>query len=623
MIKIEKQFKVFFIVLTIISITVLFRFGFIMLVPTPGSSSIKFPEVERGPILDRNGKLLALQTELNSVEAWLPNVENPDETAKILSENLDDIDFQSLLSNLKSTGGANFYYIKRKISPTENQRIMDLISEGYLKGISIKPEYGRNYPEKELASHVIGYTGTDNVGLDGIEYKFNSVLSPPVISSKQDIIYGNQVYLTIDLNIQYIVEKIAERAYIENKADKVMILVAGAKTGEILSYVSIPTFDPNNFQKYPRKNLENYPVTYTYPPGSVFKIFSVASFLELGGITEEDTFDTTGGYNPDFFQNNNIKPITDLGSYGVLNAEKTLVNSSNVGVAYMSETVEKADYYRLLKNFGFGQVTGIPLNGESNGILRDVSDWSTRSKPTISFGQEIGVSALQVLAASTVFANSGVLLKPHIIKRVVAPDGTIIKEYGKEPIREVISPEVADSVLKMMQKVTEEGTARRARIEGFNISAKTGTAQMTNRETGEYSTTDFLGSILAIFPTEEPEIIVYIVIDKPMGDYTYGGRIGSPMVKEIAEELIPILGLNLSNSQRFMHTGKIRLSRPALTSDENILPDFTGHSKRTVLDYIRTNNLESNIKGDGWVVFQFPPAGTELMENMTVYLELK
>jgi cell division protein FtsI (penicillin-binding protein 3) len=621
--QIEKRFSIFFILLAVLSLTVIIRYGFIMLAPAPGISSIKFPEVERGPILDRNGRLMALQTELNSIEAWLPNVTNKEETAKLLSENLDGINYDSLLHNLNTTDGANFIYIKRKISPTEAGKIRDLLQNGFLRGISIKPEYGRNYPEKELASHVIGYTGTDNVGLEGIEYKFNSVLSPPVISGNQDILYGNQVYLTIDLNIQYIVEKIAERAYEENKADKVMILVMGAKTGEILSYVSIPTFDPNNFQKYSLKNRENFPVTYAYEPGSVFKIFSVASFLELGGITEEDTFDTTGGYNPDFFKKHKIPPITDLGSYGVLNAEKTLVNSSNVGVSYMSETVEAPEYYRLLKNFGFGQSTGIPLNGESNGILSDPSKWSLRSKPTISFGQEIAVSAMQIITASTVFANSGVLLKPHIIKKVVAADGTTLKEYKREPLREVISASVADSVLNMMKKVTEEGTARRAKIEGFNISAKTGTAQAYDKVTGKLSTTDFLGSILAIFPTEDPEIIVYIVIDRPMGDYTYGGRIGSPMVKEIAEELIPILGLNLSNSKTFIHTGNIRLSKPELQNIENALPDFTGYGKRTVLDYIKENKLATNIKGEGWVVFQFPPPGTEITENMTVYLELK
>lgn len=174
-----------------------------------------------------------------------------------------------------------------------------------------------------------------------------------------------------------------------------------------------------------------------------------------------------------------------------------------------------------------------------------------------------------------------------------------------------------------MQKVTEEGTARRAKIEGFNISAKTGTAQAYDRDTGLYSTTDFLGSILAIFPTEDPEIIVYIVIDRPMGDYTYGGRIGSPMVKELAEELIPILGLNLSNSKKFIHTGNIRLRRDKLEALNGEMPDLTGSDKRSVLNFIKEYNLQSNLNGDGWVVYQFPPAGTEITKNMTVYLEMK
>lgn len=621
----EKRFRIFFGLLLAVSLTVLGRYGYIMLVPSPGTENVTFPEVERGPILDRNGRLLALQTELNSVEAWLPSVTDPEVTAKLLSENLNGVDYEKLLDDLTSRSTNSFLFIKRKISPTETRKIRSILKEGKLSGISIRPEYGRNYPEKELAAHVIGYTGMDNVGLEGIEYKFNSILSPPVISSEQDILYGNQVYLTIDSDIQYITEQIATKAYVENKAEKVMMLVMEAKTGDLLSYASIPSFNPNNYQDYSLNDRENNPVSFAYEPGSVFKIFSVASFLELGGITEEDTFDTTGGYNPDFFKKNKIRPITDLGSYGVLNAEKTLVFSSNVGVSYMSETVDTDDYYRMLKNFGFGQTTGIPLNGESNGILKDPKNWSLRTKPTISFGQEIAVSAIQVISAATVFANGGILLKPHIVKKVVAPDGTLLKEYNREPVREVLSPGTAASVLRMMQKVTEEGTARRAYIDGFNISAKTGTAQIRDSETGEYSTTDFLGSILAIFPTDDPEVIVYIVIDKPMGDYTYGGRIGSPLVKEFAEQLIPILGLDLTTTKRFLHTGNLRLTKPELTSADGTMPDMTGYSKREVMDFLRQNNLQGNLKGEGWAVFQFPPPGpeSELKENMTVYVEFK
>lgn len=622
---VDKRFKVFFALLIVLTLTVLFRYAYIMLSPAPGIETVSFPQVERGPILDRYGRLLALQTELYSVEAWIPSIENPEQTARLLSENLTDVEYDSLIQRLSSQNGARFLYIKRKISPTETEKLRSLIREGRLKGISVRPEYGRNYPEKELAAHVIGYTGTDNVGLEGIEYKFNSILSPPVISAEKDIMYGNQVYLTIDSNIQYITEQIAERAYIENKAEKVMILVMGAKTGEILSYVSVPTFDPNDFQSYPLRNRENHPVSFAYEPGSVFKIFSVASFLELEGITEEDSFDTTGGYNPEVFQRSNTTPINDLGNYGILNAETTLKYSSNVGVSYMSETVGSDEYYTMLRNFGFGQTTGIPLNGESNGILRDPSLWSVGSKATISFGQEIAVSAIQVISAATVFANSGVLLKPRIVRKVVAPDGTVLKEYNREPVREVISPETAQSVLKMMQTVTEEGTARRARIEGFNISAKTGTAEMADKENGGYSTTDFLGSILAIFPTEEPEIIVYIVIDRPMGDYTYGGRIGSPLVKELAEELIPIMGLDTTTSKRFIHTENIRLNKMELVSEDGAMPDMRGFSKREVLDFLREHNLKGNLKGEGWAVFQFPPPGpeSEIRENMTVYVEFK
>jgi len=623
----NRRFRIFLIILLTATAGLAVQYGIIMLRPGGASKTDtpRFPQLERGGIYDRNGRLLAIQTRLDSVTAWIPEFRDPDETARLLAETL-SLDEETLRRRFSDPDRQGFLYIKRQISPTESGNIRTLISEDRLPGIRLQPEQGRNYPEKELASHLIGYVGTDNTGLDGIEYTFNQILAPPVITtSDEEILYGNDVYLTIDLNTQYITEQIAKKAFELHKPEGLMILVMGADTGEFHSFVSLPSFDPNNFSRYTRAQRNNLPVTLTYEPGSVMKIFSLASFMELGGIRPDDQFDTTNSYNPEVFRKYNIPPITDLGRYGVLDTTNILIRSSNVGTALASDTVSSRDFYNMLKNFGFGNKTGLPLPGESNGILNSPDKWSLRSKPTISMGQEIGVSALQMITAATTFTNSGVLLRPHIINKVVSPEGEIIKEYKREPVREVLSPEVAESFLLMMEQVVASpyGTARRARVPGLRISAKSGTAQRIDPETGTYSAENFMSSVMAIFPTDDPKLIVYVLLTNPKGFSYYGGRIASPIVKELAESLAPYYGIPIEGNQVIDHSGTVRLPSRTITGVGETIPDLTGLSKRDVLAVWENSDIPIHMKGEGWVVFQFPPAGEEISEDTTIYLEFK
>ncbi|MCK5736085.1 MAG: penicillin-binding protein 2, partial [Spirochaetaceae bacterium] len=332
-------------------------------------------------------------------------------------------------------GSSRFLFIKRQVTPTQSDVVRELITEGLLPGIGLQEELGRHYPMKELAAPLIGHVGTDNIGLEGIEYAFNRVLAPGSIASDTDRIYGHSVHLTLDMNTQYLVERIAKEAWEEHLPDSMMILVMNAKTAEILSWVSLPSYDPNTFTDYKRSDWRNRPLTEAYEPGSVFKVFTWATFLEKGGIKIDDIFNTTGGYEPDIFIKYRIPPITDLGNYGVLDVNGALIHSSNVAVAMASESVSTADFYKSLKNFGFGSPTGLPLPGESHGLLNTVSSWSVRSKPTIAIGQEVGVSAIQIVSAATTLANGGILLQPRIVDKVIAADGSVVKEYPRTPVR--------------------------------------------------------------------------------------------------------------------------------------------------------------------------------------------
>ncbi|MDA3957679.1 penicillin-binding protein [Oceanispirochaeta sp.] len=623
----NKRFRIFLTILLAVTFILVLQYARIMLISPPLSplDTPSFPELQRGEIYDRNGKLMAIQTRLDSVTAWIPEIKDNDRTAALLADAL-SLDREDLKVRFNDASRQGFLYIKRQVSPTESKLVNEMIQSGTLPGIRLEPDQGRSYPEKDLAAHIIGYVGTDNIGLDGIEYTFNQVLAPPEISTNDDeILYGNDIFLTIDLNTQYITEQIARRAMEEHQPEGMMILVMGAQTGELYSFVSLPSFDPNNFSKYSAAQRNNLPVTLTYEPGSVMKIFSLSSFMQLGGIRPDDIFDTRGGYFPEIFQKYKISPITDLGAYGVLDTTGVLIHSSNVGTALASDSVGQKEYYNMLKNFGFGGKTGIPLPGESSGILSDPSKWSVRSKPTLAIGQEIGVSAMQMITAATVFANGGELLRPRIVKKVVSSSGEVIKEYKREAVREVLSPEVAESMLLMMEQVVSspEGTVRRAQVPGLRISGKSGTAQRIDPETGTYSDTDYMSSVLALFPTEDPKLIVYVILQFPKGRSIYGGRIASPIVKELAESLSPYYGIPIEGNLLLKHDGRVRLSTPRNVALGSELPDFTGFSKREVMAALEGSSIPLNLKGEGWVVFQFPPAGEIIDDTTTMFLEFK
>lgn len=595
---------------------------FYLMVLVPASNrweSIELPSVERGAILDRNGKILAISTKLDSVSAWMPNVTNVDGTALRLSQIL-DLDRDEIINRLRSQTG--FVYIKRQITPTESIRIEQAQKSGEIQGISLTPEYGRNYPHQEMAAHVIGYVSVDNTGLSGIEYTFNQVLSPPLIEKDVKYIHGNQVFLTIDLNVQYIIETVAETAYNEHKADSVLILVMDAQNGEILGYSSMPRFDPNEFTKADAEALINRPATYAYEPGSVFKVFSIASMLQLGGISLADTFTCNGYYEYPVSSDEYIK-ISCLGVHGQVTPPQILRKSCNAGAAYASELVEEESFYQMLLQFGFGKPTGL-FSGETSGILRRPSQWSARTKATIAFGQEISVSALQVLSAATVFTNDGVLLTPHIVKKIVSPEGKTIRAYARESKREVLSPSIAKDMLTMMAAATEnDGTARRARLEGISISAKTGTAQVYDSRIENYSEDHFIASFLGIFPTEQPRFIAYVVINYPRGEQFYGGQIAAPIFKQIAQELISYYGMPYGDEAIVVHSGEVPVKIPESVEVGSVMPDFTGLPKRSLLPLFSNANIDVHIKGDGYVVRQNPSPGAPIEEGDRVTLELE
>ena len=621
MMKEKKNFSRFGAVLILLGIAVLlilWRYiSLMLLTPDTIVNPAQRPVVERGPILDRNGRILAIQTELESVTAWKPEMDDIEAEAELLAPII-ALPAQSIVDIL--SGPSSFAYIKRKITQSESASVRRLINSDQLPGIHLQREFDRTYPEEHLASHVLGIVDVDNQGLEGLELAYDSLLSPDVTNTDIETIYGSQIFLTIDVNIQYMAESVARETLEEHEADAVMILVMDAQNGDLLALASIPDFNPNVYNNFPQKNRQNRPAVSAYEPGSVFKIFSIAALLEVGGISQHSEFLCNGFYeHPDI-----PSPIKCLGTHGAVTPAEIIKFSCNAGAAYASETVDAQLFHDMLVRFGFGTETSLPFPGESNGLLTNVSRWSARSKPTLAFGQEISTSAVQMITAASAFSNGGFVLEPHIIQQVVSPDGTVLEKTVRKPLVDAVSAETAQAMLLMMEAATESGgTARRATIDGIRVSAKTGTAQVFDPVTGTYSEEDFTASCLAIFPTNSPELIMYVVIEHPKAGETYGGRIAAPVVRKLGETIADYLDIPRTGDGEVTHAGTVRIAGLPTVTIGDAVPDFTGYSKRQLLPLLDIDELNVIISGSGWVVGQEPAAGTRVARGMRLLLELE
>jgi cell division protein FtsI (penicillin-binding protein 3) len=596
----------------------------IVLPAQEGGDTIVLPYVQRGNILDRRGRILAISTQLQRVSVWVPSVTNAEETAGLLSQAL-GMDKTAILGTITHHDG--YAVIKRRVPVKESAEIQRLKADGRLPGVRLEEDSGRFYPQGRLASHVVGYVGADNVALDGVEYTFNGDLAPQPVGKDTDTVYGSQVFLTIDLDMQYLVEKVARAALVADKADSMTILVMDAHSGEILAYTALPDFDPNEFQKESPQidpnSLVNRPLTLAYEPGSVFKIFSLSSLLDLGAITPDSHFFCPGYYEKKLSSGETIR-IRCIAPHGDVTPQRIIQLSCNAGAAYASDATDNASFSRMITQFGFGRPTGLPLQAETPGLLRKVAQWSARSKPTIAMGQELSVSAVQVLTAASAIANGGVLLKPLIVKKIVSPQGKVIKEFGREPLWEAVSPDTARKMLDWMETATAPaGTARRAAVEGVRISAKTGTAQVANPQTGTYSENDFVASMIGIFPSDDPQLIVYVVIQNPKGESYYGSTLAAPVFHDVAVGLIDQLGMPRAGAKTASSTGQFSVPAPRQVEIGAVMPDLTGTPMKLLLPLLLRKDISVTIRGGGFVTTQDPLPGTPIASGMKIVLELQ
>jgi cell division protein FtsI/penicillin-binding protein 2 len=514
----------------------------------------------RGQILDRSGRELAVSRRVKSVFAVPPEVRNAPETADQLSAAL-GTPAKVILQKLQQKD-LGFVWIKRKLGREEEKKFNEL----QLPGVHYLMESRRFYPKGRLAAQVLGYVGMDNQGLAGLENYYEAEIGGtagrtymlrdakgnyylPETAGRKPPVDGTSLVLTIDETIQYIAERELEAGVEACKAKAGIAVVQDPESGAILAMASAPFFDPNDYARYPEQSRRNRAVQDCYEPGSTFKVFTFCSALEEKKVSLDEKIPCSGG----FIEVGGIR-IADSRFSGALTPREILMHSSNIGAIRIGKRLPRNVFYRRISGFGFGRKSGIDFPGESRGILRPPEMWSNVSSASISFGQEVSVTPVQLVRAISAIANGGWLARPHLVSSFVAPDGTGKKDPEPVERTRVVSERTASVVASMMQSVVTGGTGKEAALDGYAAAGKTGTAQKVGPD-GTYSMSRWVSSFVGFAPCREPRVAILVMLDEPEGDRYHGGDIAAPVFRRIAGPVLrylrvpPDTGPNLIREQ--------------------------------------------------------------------------
>ena len=502
---------------------------------------------KRGIIYDRHLKELAVTINLNSIYAVARDIPAKDKpvVAKSLSAILDlNYDYlQERLSRDKS-----FIWLARQVSPSLAWQVKNL----NIKGVDFVSEHKRFYPGGSLASHIIGVTDIDNNGLEGIELLGNKYLrgKPGYRYLKHDgkrrwlpcleykyipAVDGHDIVLTIDEIIQSIAERELDKVYKDLRAKGATIIIMEPRTGEILALANRPTYDLNNISQASMEERRNRAVTDFFEPGSTFKIVAASAALEEKAVSLEDRF----------FCENGTWPVAghilhDHTPHGWLTFKEVIVKSSNIGTVKVAQKLGADKIYKYMKLFGFGATTGVNLPGEVTGIVKHPRQWSKTTISAVPMGQEVTVTALQLLSAIACIANDGVMVKPMVIKYIREQKSGRVKLFSPVQIRQVISPETSRLMKQILSEVVKEGTGKLAQIPGYTVAGKTGTSQKI--EGKAYSHRKFIASFVGFAPVDDPKIAVVVMVDEPR-PYYFGGTVAAPVFQKVASETLRYLSI--------------------------------------------------------------------------------
>ena len=616
---------------------------------------------QRGAIYDRQMHPLAMSLAVESVYAVPSEIPNREMVADLLAPVL-GLDRSDLLGRLNAS--KSFCWVKRKIASKEVERILDL----NLKGIYFQKEMKRFYPKGELASQALGYVGLDDKGLAGLEYGLKEIAGKPgrmllaedarrqsYKSSEWEGQAGKSVVLTLDENIQYIVEKVLAETIKEFHAAGGAAIVQNPNTGEILAIAGAPNFDPNEYGKSRPEAREDRAVSWVYEPGSVFKIVTMSAALEEKLTTPEEVIDcqmgsiTLAGH-----------VIHDDERFGLLTVADVLAHSSDVGAIKLGMRVGQERLYQYIRAFGFGGRTDVDLPGEERGLLRPPSAWSGISIGAISMGQEVGVTPLQLVTAYSAIANGGVLIQPRIVHDIFR--GDTHEDLPPSRGRRVVSEQTAATMRQLFAGVIDHGTGTTARVNGYSAGGKTGTAQKID-SSGRYSHSHYVASFVGFAPLEKPAITILVSIDSPVGAI-YGREVAAPAFGTIAEQTLSYLNVPQDQPSRVpqvassapaqsprqkredrakIRTAYSEFAEAALSSVQSVsysqeaqearggtvmlsdgpltsVPDFTGMAVRAVVERSQELGFDLKISGSGLGLEQIPVAGAKVPPGSSIWV---
>lgn len=649
-IKKRTAYVLFLFLVVFIGLTI--RLGYIQIVKGPEYQKMAVEQwtrdiaipAKRGIIYDRNGKKLAISATAYSIYVRPAEIKEKEKVAKILSEVL-DVEYESTLKKVNEKKAA--ILIKQKVSSDIAKLLREKIEANNIIGIDFIDDCKRFYPQTNFASHILGFTNIDNEGQEGVEAAYDKYLngfpgrsivmkdargqelpgSDKKYFEPQD---GLNLVLTIDEVIQHFAEKAVENALIENKAKRVMAIVMEPKTGDILAMVAKPDYDNNDPRKAPKEALDmwesltnqerlkelfkvwrNPIISDTYEPGSTFKIITSVAGLEEGVVKPDDKFFCSGYV---VVAGQRLKCWRSYRPHGSETFVEGVQNSCNPVFIEVGQRLGREKFMKYVKSFGFGELTNIKLKGEAAGIVRNVNAVGPVELANMSFGQGISVTPIQLISAVSAVANGGYLMEPRLAKKLIDNDGNTIHEFSPNIIRQVISKETSDTMCEILESVVSNGTGGGAKIPGYKIAGKTGTAQKA--ENGRYVQGKYISSFIGFAPANDPKIAVLVVIDEPGGASHFGGVIAAPVVKSIIGDSLRYLDVK----PQYTEEEKKQFEKPLVNVPEirnTKLKDAILELSKLKLEY-RMEEEES--VPDSLVIDQFPKPGAQVNEGTIVIL---
>jgi len=615
--------------------------------------STMYVPAKRGDILDRRGQVLATSIDAEAIFAVPAEIQDPAGTAQLLCGALGDCTARERdtiagqLSRRRQNGHkAAFAYVRRanRVSAEQARRVAALA----LPGIGFLKDTRRAYPNNELAAHLLGYVGLDNIGRNGIEAAYNKWISGrdgtvliqidgrqrPYGRLGHEGTPGATLQLTIDQYLQHVAERELHAAVEENHAAGGSVVMMDPSTGEVLALANEPTFNPNRYGEANLDQRRNRAIQDVYEPGSTFKIVTASAALEEGVLAPDAPVDVTGG-----LIRLGSRVVRDTHNYGVLTFTDVIAKSSNVGAIRIGLSLGAERLGRYVRRFGFGTRLSPDLGGENAGIVWDPARWNESALASVAMGYQISVTALQMATAASAVANGGNLIQPRVVKAIISPEG-VPTEVRPHVLRRAIQKSTADELTAMMEAVVERGTARVAQIPGYTIAGKTGTAHKLDNS-GHYSPSDYNASFVGFLPSRKPAMTIIVVIDSPHGAHGYyGASVAAPAFKRIAETTMRYLGIgpNLVSPPVVFarqHAAPredvaaapagpvtiVRTSAPKGAASA-VVPDLIGLSAREAIRVLARVGLRPRVSGDGIVLQQEPRPGSPVNPGMACSLAL-